>query len=124
MSEAIYRCAAQKKDCKAKNRDAAAKYFLCDKCLSFNKECSGPMVKNQKEDSAREALRKLALKPRARRGETKTLALLFLQEIKALVKAGYGFRSIARVLRENGYALGEYGSGLKEAFNRYYQEAD
>ena len=124
MSEATYRCAAQKKDCKAKNRGAAAKYFLCDKCLSFNKECSGPMVKNQKEDSAREALRKLALKPRTRRGEMKTLALLFLQEIKALVKAGYGFKSIARVLRENGYSLGEYGSGLKEAFNRYYQEAD
>ncbi len=124
MAEVTYRCAAQKKDCKAKNNDAAAKNFLCDKCLSFNKECSGPIAKNQKEDSAREALRKLALRPRTRRGEMKTLALLFLQEIKALVKAGYGFKSIARVLRENGYSLGEYGSGLKEAFNRYYQEAD
>ena len=124
MAEITYRCAAQKKDYKAKNKDAAAKNFLCDKCLSFNKECSGPMIKNQKENSAREALRKLALKPRARRGEMKTLALLFLQEIKALVKAGYGFRSIARVLRENGYALGKHGSGLKEAFNRYYQELE
>ena len=124
MTEITYRCAAQKKDCKAKNRGAAAKYFLCDKCLSFNKECSGPIAKNQKEDSAREALRKLALRPRTRRGEMKTLALLFLQEIKALVKAGYGFKSIARVLRENGYALGEYGAGLKEAFKKYYQEAE
>lgn len=124
MSEATYRCAAQKKDCKVKNRDAAAKYFLCDKCLSFNKECSGPMIKNQKEDSAREALKKLALRPRAKRGEMKTLALLFLQEIKALVKAGYGFKSIARVLRENGYSLGEYGAGLKGVFKRYYQEVE
>lgn len=124
MSEVTYRCAAQKKDCKAESKDAAAKYFLCNKCLSFNKECSGPMIKNQKEDSAREALRKLASRPRAKRGDSKTLALLFMQEIKALVKAGYGFKSIARVLRENGYALGEYGSGLKEAFKKYYQDAD
>ena len=119
MAEMTFKCAATKKECKAESKEAAAKYFLCDKCLSLkDNECIGPMVKNQNEDNARKALKKLALKPKAKRGEVKTLALLFIQEIKAALKAGYGFQTIARILRDNGYVLSVHDSNLRIAFKK------
>ena len=123
MAEITFKCAATKKDCKAESREAAAKHFLCDKCLSLkNNECAGPIIKNQNESNAREALKKLALRPRPKRGEIKTLALLFIQEIKAARKAGYGYKAIAKILRDNGYAMGVYGAGLELAFKRLCDE--
>ena len=119
MAEMTFKCAATKKDCKAESKEAAVKHFMCDKCLSLkNGECAGPIIKNQNEDTVREALRKLALKPKPKRGEIKTLALLFIKEIKAARKSGYGYKSIAKILRDNGYAMGVYGAGLKYAFTR------
>ena len=123
MAEITFKCAATKKDCKAESREAATKHFLCDKCLSLkNNECAGPIIKNQNEETAREALKKLALRPRPKRGEIKTLALLFIQEIKAARKAGYGYKAIAKILRDNGYAMGVYGAGLELAFKRLCDE--
>ena len=123
MAEITFKCAATKKDCKAESREAAAKHFLCDKCLSLkNNECAGPIIKNQNESNAREELKKLALKPRPKRGEIKTLTLLFIQEIKAARKAGYGYKAIAKILRDNGYAMGVYGAGLELAFKRLCDE--
>ena len=125
MAEATFKCAATRKDCKAESSEAAAKHFLCSKCLSLkNNECAGPIVKNQNEETAREALRKLALKPKPKRGEIKTLALLFVQEIKKARKAGYGYKAIAKVLRDNGYSMGVYGRGLELALKRLCSEAE
>ena len=119
MAEMTFKCAATKKECKAGSKEAAAKYFLCDKCLSLkNNECAGPLIKNQNESNAREELKKLALRPKPKRGEIKTLALLFIQEIKAARKAGYGYKAIAKILRDNGYVLSVHDSSLKIAFEK------